>query len=53
MESLEAINPRLKDMGIHLQLSEVKGPVMGRLEQTHFLQELTGSLFLMAAGIGV
>jgi len=46
MESLEAINVRLNDLGIQLHLSEVKGPVMDRLEQTHFLQELTGSVFL-------
>ena len=46
MESLEAINLRLKDLGIQLHLSEVKGPVMDRLLQTHFLKELTGSVFL-------
>ncbi|MCB1387997.1 MAG: sulfate permease, partial [Rhodobacteraceae bacterium] len=31
LESLEAINTRLKDLGIGLHLSEVKGPVMDRL----------------------
>ncbi|ASJ73117.1 SulP family inorganic anion transporter [Granulosicoccus antarcticus] len=46
IESLEAINHRLKDIGIQLHLSEVKGPVMDKLEQTHFLQELTGRVFL-------
>ncbi len=46
MESLEAVNLRLKDLGIQLHLSEVKGPVMDRLKQTHFLSELTGSVFL-------
>lgn len=46
MESLEAINLRLKDIGIQLHLSEVKGPVMDRLLQTHFLKELTGAIFL-------
>ena len=46
MESLEAVNLRLNDLGIQLHLSEVKGPVMDRLEQTHFIKELTGSVFL-------
>ena len=46
LESLEAINQRLKDMGIKLHLSEVKGPVMDKLEKTHFLDELTGDVFL-------
>ncbi len=46
LESLEAINHRLKDMGIRLHLSEVKGPVTDRLGRTHFLEELTGELFL-------
>jgi SulP family sulfate permease len=46
LESLEAINARLKDLGIRLHLSEVKGPVMDRLERTHFLQELGGQVFL-------
>ena len=32
LESLEAINQRLKDMGVGLHLSEVKGPVMDRLQ---------------------
>jgi SulP family sulfate permease len=31
LESLEAINSRLKDIGVGLHLSEVKGPVMDRL----------------------
>ncbi|SEK42506.1 SulP family inorganic anion transporter [Pacificibacter marinus] len=46
LESLEAINLRLKDMGILLHLSEVKGPVMDRLQKSHFLQALTGQVFL-------
>ncbi|NBC95610.1 MAG: sodium-independent anion transporter, partial [Deinococcus-Thermus bacterium] len=45
-ESLEAINTRLHDMGLRLHLSEVKGPVMDRLERSHFLDELTGEVFL-------
>jgi len=46
LASLEAINARLADAGIKLHLSEVKGPVMDRLKRSHFLESLTGSVFL-------
>jgi SulP family sulfate permease len=46
LESLEAINQRLKDSGVRFHLSEVKGPVMDRLKRSHFLDELTGQVFL-------
>ena len=46
LESLEAINERLKDGGINFHLSEVKGPVMDRLQRSHFLEELTGKVHL-------
>ena len=46
LESLEAINLRLKEAGILLHLSEVKGPVMDRLNKTDFLRHLTGRVFL-------
>ncbi len=46
LESLEAINRRLADQRITLHLSEVKGPVMDRLQTTHFLEQLTGRVFL-------
>ena len=46
LESLEAINHRLKDGGITLHLSEVKGPIMDRLKRSHFLEELTGKVYL-------
>jgi SulP family sulfate permease len=46
LESLETINIRLKEMGIRFHLSEVKGPVMDRLQTTHFLTDLTGKVFL-------
>ncbi|PJI92078.1 SulP family sulfate permease [Yoonia maricola] len=46
LETLEAINARLRDMGVTLHLSEVKGPVMDRLQQEHFLQELSGKVYL-------
>ena len=46
LESLEAINHRLGEGGLGLHLSEVKGPVMDRLERAHFLAELNGKVFL-------
>ena len=46
LESLEAINERLREMGVQLHLSEVKGPVMDRLAEQHFLQQLSGEVFL-------
>lgn len=49
LESLEAINHRMIDAGIGLHLSEVKGPVMDRLQRTHFVDELNGEVFLSHA----
>jgi SulP family sulfate permease len=46
LESLELIEARLLSAGIALHLSEVKGPVMDRLQHTHFLQRLSGQVFL-------
>jgi sulfate permease, SulP family len=46
LESLEAINRNLKASGILFHLSEVKGPVMDRLKRSHFLDDLTGDVFL-------
>jgi len=46
LESIEAIMERLDAMGIKLHLSEVKGPVMDRLQKTDFLTHLTGQVFL-------
>ena len=46
LESLEAINRRLESRGITFHLSEVKGPVMDRLKKSHFLDDLTGRVFL-------
>lgn len=45
LESLEAINGRLKDAGATLHLAEVKGPVMDRLTNTALYRELTGQVF--------
>lgn len=46
LESLEAIEQRLHAAGISLHLSEVKGPVMDRLQKTDFLAHLSGQVFL-------
>ena len=46
LESLEAIDQRLKAAGLRLHLSEVKGPVMDRLKRTDFLDHLSGDVFL-------
>ncbi|AUN96374.1 sodium-independent anion transporter [Pseudazoarcus pumilus] len=46
LESLEAIDRRLRDAGILLHLSEVKGPVMDHLQRTDFLDRLSGDVFL-------
>ena len=46
LESLEAINHRLDDLGVRFHLSEVKGPVMDRLERTSFLGALSGRVYL-------
>ncbi len=46
LESLEAINERLREMDVKLHLSEVKGPVMDKLQAEHFLSDMTGQVFL-------
>ncbi|PLW84014.1 sodium-independent anion transporter [Kineobactrum sediminis] len=46
LEALESVNRQLADRGITLHLSEVKGPVMDVLRQTHFLDDLSGKVFL-------
>ncbi|HEY5809174.1 MAG TPA: sulfate permease [Povalibacter sp.] len=46
LDSLEVIVDRLKQAGVTFHLSEVKGPVLDRLERSQFLQHLTGHIFL-------
>ena len=46
LESLESINLHLRESAVKLHLSEVKGPVMDRLKRSHFLELLTGKVFL-------
>jgi len=46
LDSLRAIDQRLKDGGLRLHLSEIKGPVMDRLQRSDFLEQLSGQVFL-------
>ncbi len=46
VESLESLNERLKDAGVTLNLSNVKGPVMDMLIKTDFQKVLTGRVYL-------
>jgi len=46
LEVLESVNDILRQEGIGFHLSEVKGPVMDCLENTHFLANLNGQVFL-------
>lgn len=46
LESLLAINERLREAGVQLHLSEVKGPVMDRLQHSPLLSQLGGRVFL-------
>ncbi|NOG31111.1 sulfate permease [Halomonas sp. TBZ9] len=46
LESLEAINARLKDANVKLHLAEVKGPVMDKLKRSDLPKQLTGRIFL-------
>ena len=46
LESLEAIDQRLREAGIKFHLCEIKGPVMDRLQRTGFLNHLSGEVYL-------
>ncbi len=46
LESLMEINRRLQERGVLLHLSEVKGPVLDKLQRAYFIEELSGKLFL-------
>lgn len=46
LESLLEFNQRLKDKGIKMHLSEVKGPVIDRLSRVDFETQLTGKVYL-------
>lgn len=46
LETLQALNIQLTETHVTLHLSEVKGPVMDKLQRTGFLSELSGEVFL-------
>ncbi|VAW88493.1 Sulfate permease [hydrothermal vent metagenome] len=46
LESLESIHEKLKDMGVELHLSEVKGPVMDKLRTTRLYGEIKEHIHL-------
>ena len=46
LETLKMIVGRLDSAGIEFHLSEVKGPVMDKLERSDFFEHLTGEVFL-------
>ena len=46
LESLQTIDQRLREQGIALHLSEVKGPVMDRLQRSDWLKNMSGQVFL-------
>jgi SulP family sulfate permease len=46
LEALEAINHRLLEQNLTLNLSEVKGPVMDALQKSDFLRHLSGKVYL-------
>lgn len=46
LESLYDINQYLKDAGMKLHLSEVKGPILDRIKRSDFLDQMSGNLYL-------
>jgi len=46
LESLLEINAHLEEAGIEFHLSEIKGPVMDKLEKTSLLSNLSGNIYL-------
>ena len=46
LESLETINTQLEEMGVKLHLSEVKGPVMDKLNRTSLVEKLKDRIHL-------
>ncbi len=46
LEALENLNKSLRDIGVNMHLSEVKGPVFDKLEKTHLFSQLKpGKIF--------
>ena len=49
LEALEQLNEQLRDAGVKLHLSEVKGPVMDRLVRSDLITHLGGQVWLSHA----
>lgn len=45
LEMLELLSENLEELGVTLHLAEVKGPVMDKLKETEFYEEMKGSVF--------
>lgn len=50
LDSLLSLSERLANAGVMLHLSEVKGPVMDALQNSHFSHQLSGQIFLSHYG---
>jgi SulP family sulfate permease len=46
LESLKAINERLKVAGIAFHLAEIKGPIMDDLKKTQFFKDMSGRIHM-------
>ena len=46
LDSLKKIISDLKERGVTVHLSEVKGPVMDILQHSHFIERLTGNVYI-------
>ncbi|MCV2403766.1 sulfate permease [Marinomonas sp. C2222] len=46
LQSLEKIDSRLKDSGVKLHLTEVKGPVIDKLADSDLIKNLSGKVFI-------
>ena len=46
LEVLETVNEQLKTLGVGFHLSEVKGPIMDKLNKSHFIELLNGKVHL-------
>ena len=46
LQSLLELNTRLDDKGIKMHFSDVKGPMLDRLQRINFADELTGTVYL-------
>ena len=45
LEMLEELSENLSEVGVTLNMAEVKGPVMDKLKETSFYRNLSGQIF--------